>query len=75
MKCQGCSDGDCHLCGMQTWCTCDCDGSEVADHGTYDLSEPGYFRCVCGHIVHGNIGGSGACRTHGCPCESFREAK
>lgn len=38
MKCQGCSDGDCHLCGMQTWCDCDCDGSE----GVY-LPEDYYF--------------------------------
>lgn len=28
MKCQACDDGDCHLCGMQTWCDCDCAGSE-----------------------------------------------
>lgn len=23
--CQACEDGNHHLCGMQTWCECDCD--------------------------------------------------
>jgi hypothetical protein len=28
MKCEACERGDCHQCGMQTWCECDCDGSD-----------------------------------------------
>lgn len=37
---------------------------------TTDCKPP---RCVCGHVVHGNIGGSGACRTAGCPCPQFHD--
>lgn len=35
MTCQGCTEGQHFLCGMQTWCECDCDGS--TDYGAYEI--------------------------------------
>jgi hypothetical protein len=35
----------------------------------YDVMNPAL--CVCGHRVHANIGGCGACRSAGCPCKKF----
>lgn len=32
------------------------------------------LRCVCGHIVHGNIGGCGSCQSYGCQCDQLRLA-
>ena len=28
--------------------------------------------CLCGHPVHGNIGGCGSCNAYGCHCEALR---
>lgn len=28
MMCEGCERGEHYLCGMQTWCECDCDGPD-----------------------------------------------
>jgi hypothetical protein len=27
VMCEGCTNGQHFLCGMQTWCECECDGS------------------------------------------------
>ena len=32
--CEACGRGEHYLCGMQTWCECECDGS--ADYDLYD---------------------------------------
>ena len=36
MKCEACERGDHPNCGLQTWCTCDCDPS---DPGSYEQSQ------------------------------------
>jgi hypothetical protein len=40
MMCEGCSDNHHELCGMQTWCTCDCAGPESAFFPDFDPLDP-----------------------------------
>lgn len=44
MLCEACERGECHLCGMQTWCQCECDGNAV-DAVELDRREQGCEHC------------------------------
>lgn len=77
MMCQACSDGDCHLCGMQTWCECDCSGPDgIYLPDGYDLSEkptgfPDSKRVTCPDcgpvVVEGDVFESGKPISGMCP--------
>lgn len=43
--CQGCTEGLHWLCGMQTWCECDCDGPDgfYGDSDPYELTDQDGF--------------------------------
>ena len=52
MKCQACEDGQHYLCGMQTWCDCDCAGPDEAFWGpSPDDDMPHADTCTCEHCA------------------------
>jgi hypothetical protein len=54
MKCEACERGDCHECGMQTWCECDCGGPDDVGMPPNDPYEGFVFtHCNdCGRKLH-----------------------
>jgi hypothetical protein len=52
MMCEACERGDHELCGMQTWCECDCPGADDVylpdDYGEPWAREPGYMGDING---------------------------
>lgn len=51
MKCQACQDGVHYLCGMQTWCDCDCDGPDGVWGPSPDDDMPHSDTCTCEHCA------------------------
>lgn len=49
MMCQACEEGLHYLCGMQTWCECDCDGEEFGPSPDDDM--PHSNTCTCEHCA------------------------
>lgn len=47
MKCQACEEGFHYLCGMQTWCECDCDGIYETGSPSPDDDMPHTLTCTC----------------------------
>lgn len=64
MMCDACERGQHELCGMQTWCACDCSGSEddYFHDDPYDQGEAGGRCRHCGSTVcYGTVDGVMTC--------------
>jgi len=51
MMCQACKDGLHYLCGMQTWCECDCAGHNEVWGPSPDDDMPHADTCTCEHCA------------------------
>lgn len=51
MLCQACEEGLHYMCGMQTWCECDCAGPDEVWGPSPDDDMPHANTCTCEHCV------------------------
>lgn len=51
MMCQACNEGLHYLCGMQTWCECDCNGADEIWGPSPEDDMPHSSTCACESCV------------------------